>query len=331
MSRIQLGIVGVGLIWELTHKGILEKLKDTFDIRAFSVRSDKSRNKIEREFPTAEIFNNYQDMIKLGNLDAIVILTPINLNAKISIDVLKAGKNVIVEKPLATNITEVERILQLEKETNRKVFILEQVRYSENLKNLKQIVDGGRIGKIISYELVTHNRIDEDDYSHGGFGNTKWRIEPDFPLGSLFDGGIHTITQLNLLFSKPRSVYTLGTQLRSGFGEYDFISMTFEHNSEICGTLSFSDYMTGGCNYFVIRGLDGIIRYERGKIEILGKNNETLEMPEDDASLAMWKRCADFFGETHSFSYGSKEALEDVETLEAVDRSLKTGEKVTIR
>ena len=53
LGKIKLGVIGAGLIWDLTHKYKLEKMKDIFEITAFSVRSEKSRNKLKNEFQTS--------------------------------------------------------------------------------------------------------------------------------------------------------------------------------------------------------------------------------------------------------------------------------------
>ena len=51
MDKIQLGIVGAGLIWELTHKQKLKMLKSKYEIRAFSVRSESTKYKLRKEYP----------------------------------------------------------------------------------------------------------------------------------------------------------------------------------------------------------------------------------------------------------------------------------------
>jgi hypothetical protein len=122
----------------------------------------------------------------------------------------------------------------------------------------------------------------------------------------------------------------LGTELRPGYGEYDHISITFEHKTGISGALSFADYMEGNNNYFVLRGTDGTIRYEQDKIVIMGNRNETLKLPPIDASFVMWEQCANWLSVNEKVIYGPKETLEDVEILMAINKSLNVGEKVRL-
>jgi predicted dehydrogenase len=183
MKEIQLGIVGAGLIWEKTHKQKLKMLKSIYEIRAFSVRSESTKNKLRKEYPDSEIYSDYHEMLKLDYLDAIVVLTPIQLNAAVTIEALRADKYVFVEKPVATSLDDVGEIIDLEKKTQKKVFVLEQIRYNENLKKLKRILDEGKIGTVVSYERVNHGKIGEGKNNFGGFGNTDWRISPNFRSG----------------------------------------------------------------------------------------------------------------------------------------------------
>jgi len=326
-----LGIVGAGLIWDLSHKLMLKKLKEVFEIAAFAVRTDKSHDKVKKEYPDSRVFRDYRELLEHDDIDAVVVLTPLHLNAAVAMAVLAARKHVLVEKPLATCLDDVERIIRLEKETKKKVLVLEQFRYDDRLKILKRTLDEGRIGDVVSYELVDHGRIDEGEYNAGGYGNTEWRINPQFPLGSLFDRGIHKITMLSYLFSKPVSVYALGSQIRPGFGQHDHILMTFAHPGGINGTFSFADYLDGADNYFFIRGTTGTIRFRPDGLNISGNPSGRVDLPESDSSLIMWKQCAAWFSAPETPVYGAKESLVDIGMLVAVDDSLRQGRTIALK
>jgi predicted dehydrogenase len=330
MKKMNLGIVGAGLIWEKSHKQVLKMLDDRFVVKAFSVKHDSTRSKLSKEFPESETFLDYHEMFKLKTVDAVVVLTPIALNARITIDALLAGKHVFTEKPLATSIEDLQRIIELEKTQNRKVFVLEQFRYRPSLAALKSIIDSGEIGNVVSYELVNHGKIDQFENSKGGYGKTDWRIRPEFPLGTLFDAGIHTATQLSYLFPKIVEAYALGSKIRSGFGRYDQITMMFSHLGGVHGTFSFSGYLDDGVNYFIIRGTEGTILFKENRLEVKGKNPTKIEFPSSNETLEMWRLYADWFESKNSIVYGSSESLEDVQVLLAVDASLRTGRKVVL-
>jgi predicted dehydrogenase len=210
------------------------------------------------------------------------------------------------------------------------VLVLEQFRYDDNLKALKSALAGGRIGDIVSYEMADHGRLDQGRYNAGGYGNTDWRINPQFPLGVLFDRGIHAITRLTCLFGRPRSVYSLGTRLRADFGEYDHVLMTLAHPTGIHGTFSFAGCLDDGGNYFYIRGTGGTIRVGRTGMEITGECVETVDFPESDSALTMWEQCAECLAGTEPPVYGPAESLDDIALLVAVDESIREGRNILL-
>ncbi len=330
MRKIRLGIVGAGLIWEKSHKDKLKELEHLYEITAFSVRSDGNYHKLRKQYPDSRIYRDFRELVRSVDIDAVVVLTPLHMNAAVAMAALQAGKHALVEKPLATSVEDVHRILNLERSTGKKVLVLEQFRYDDRLRILKEFLGQGRIGDVVSYEMVDHGKIDEDEHNAGGYGNTDWRIKPQFPLGTLFDRGVHTITRLTSLFSKVESVYAIGSRLRSGFGRYDHILMTFVHPNGIHGTFSFAGYLDGASNYFYIRGTRGTIRVEKTRLELSGEYNGVENLPDCDSSLAMWQKCGEWFSAPETPVYGSSEALDDIAALVAVDRSIERGSMVVV-
>lgn len=330
MRRIRLGVIGAGLIWNKSHKHKLRELEHLYEIAAFAVKSERTHGRLSGEYPDARVFRDYHDVLRLDDVDAVVVLTPLHLNAAITIAALEANKHVLVEKPLATCLEDVHRIIDLENKTGRKVLVLEQFRYDDALTILKDILNEGRIGDIVSYEMVDHRRIDQDTYNAGGYGNTTWRINPQFPLGMLFDRGIHAVTRLTNLFGKPESVYSLGTRLRDDFGDYDHVLMMLAHPAGIHGTFSFAAYLDDASNYFYVRGTSGTIRVERARLDVAGEHSGVVDLPETDSALQMWQRCAGWFSGSETPVYGAGESLDDIATLVAADESIREGRKVSL-
>ena len=106
MKPIKLGVIGLGLIWIRAHKPILATLKDVFEPVAFCDVSEQRRAETAREFPDATIVPDYQSLLKLPEIDAVLVLTPIGLNTTIARAALEAGKAVIMEKPIARSVAE---------------------------------------------------------------------------------------------------------------------------------------------------------------------------------------------------------------------------------
>src|SRR5687767_584961 len=106
MPPIRLGVIGAGLIWIRTHKPILETMTDAFAPLAFCDVSEERRAALAQEFPEARVLADYHSLLDLPEVEAVLVLTPIALNAPVAHAALRAGKHVIMEKPLARSVAE---------------------------------------------------------------------------------------------------------------------------------------------------------------------------------------------------------------------------------
>ena len=156
MKPIKLGVIGLGLIWLRTHKAILATLPEVFAPVAFCDVSEQRRAETAREFPDATLLPDYQSLLKLPEIDAVLVLTPIGLNTTMARAALEAGKMVIMEKPIARSVAEGQQLIALARQTGRRLFVTEQLAYraadgkrlpSEELPSksfVETVVRGGR-------------------------------------------------------------------------------------------------------------------------------------------------------------------------------------------
>jgi scyllo-inositol 2-dehydrogenase (NADP+) len=328
MTHVRVGVIGAGLIWDNAHKNVLKSLNDRIAIAAFSVRSQATRDKLAVEFGDVPCYEDYREIIRSKMIDAVVILTPIPLNAPIALEALQAGKHVFVEKPMAATLEDANRMVEMSQSTGRKLYVLEQARYREPIILLKRLLETGRIGTVVSYERVSHHLL---DITHpDGYGKTGWRIEPDFPLGGLYDGGIHDISELTYLFGTPESVYARGNNLRESYGDNDQVVMIFGHPNGVIGTFSHSSLLDWHNNYFHIRGTRGTINFSFSNIKIQGEVEEEIPVVANNDMVKMWTSCLDDLTGREAVIYRAEEGCRDVRVLHAVDKSIKSGEGVNL-
>ena len=334
MEPIRLGIVGPGLIWENAHRPALESLEPgTYDLRAFSGRSEESRAKVARDYPGAAFFHDYHDLVAQDDVDAVVVLTPIALNAPVAMAALAAGKDVYLEKPMASSLEEALRLAQLAEESGHQVYILEQSAYRAVYDAARERIQAGAIGEPVAYERASHGLFDAGDHSVRGYGQTAWRRQPDFPLGTLFDGGHHQIAALAEILGAPTAVVAHGRGLRPEYGEYDVVLMLFEHPGDLRGVFSYSDYLGGGRNYMLVRGTEGLLSIEGRRMTLSDRkgNASPVEVPEDHAHRRMWRAIADCTRARREGAgrdvrcYGLQEGLRELRTLDAIARSAQAG------
>ena len=92
MRPIRLGVIGLGLIWLRTHKPILEGWKAKFEPVAFCDISEERRAAVAQEFPGATVVADYQSLLQNPEVEVVLILTPLILNAPTALAALRAGK-----------------------------------------------------------------------------------------------------------------------------------------------------------------------------------------------------------------------------------------------
>jgi len=329
---IRLGVIGAGLIWEKVHEPILKEMAGDISIKAIGVASTQKKSKLEKLFPSADLYIGYEELLQRQDLDVVLVLTPLMDNGKVGIAVLNSGKSLLIEKPIAINSKEAQELLAAKATSGKGVFLLENAVYGGPWKKIKEVIESGEIGELVSYERFGHSMFDSEKNHAGGYGHSIWRQEGKFPLGALFDGGIHSIAQNAEVFGQAKTVYASGRSLRSGFGAYDYILMNFSYENGLKGIFSFSSYMPAYSNCFNIRGTKGSISVGPSgfTITIPSKETQEIAIKPVNPNTFMWKHLlASMRNQTEPY-FTAVQGVKDVMTLEAVDKSIKEGRIINI-
>jgi len=113
---------------------------------------------------------------------------PIDLTYKVTIDSLKSGKHIFLEKPLAASLVEAKKMIHLKEKFNQKILLAENFRYRKVYNTVKDMLNKKTIGKIYAAEWnVFYKVTTEKDY-----GATKWRQHPKYKGGFMLDAGFTT-------------------------------------------------------------------------------------------------------------------------------------------
>lgn len=331
MPPTRLGVIGAGLIWIRTHKPILQTMADTFEPVAFCEVSAERRAALAQEFPGARVVSEQSELLALGEVEAVLVLTPLALNAPTARAALQAGKHVIMEKPIARSVAEGRELIALARQAGRMLCVTEQMGYRRAEDLIAESIAAGEIGDLVVWERVEHAEPDTSP-PQLRYSNTPWRKQADFPLGTMFDGGIHLIAGLSKLFGVPARVAASGRQLQGEYGEYDQVAALFEYEQGFSGILSHSTYLQPGRNHFHIYGSRGTITVEREQliIEPLGQPARVVELAKENSYANMWRAIGPAFAEQREPFYTADWALNDVATLEAVSQAIKSGGRVSV-
>ncbi|MFM7634970.1 MAG: Gfo/Idh/MocA family protein [Cyanobacteriota bacterium] len=178
---INIGIIGCGLIGQkraraLGQGGRLVACADIDLNRAQALAGNQ-----------AKAFANYQDLLALPEVEAVVVATLHDSLAAITLAAIQAGKHVLVEKPAARHPQELEPLMAAAAEIGVKVRVGFNHRYHRAMLKAKQLLDDGALGNLMFLRAR---------YGHGGrVGyDQEWRSRPELSGGGeLIDQGPHLI------------------------------------------------------------------------------------------------------------------------------------------
>lgn len=146
IEPIRYGIVGLGRAgWEI-HAGELRKRSDARIVAVADTLADR-RQQAAQEFGCAE-YPSLDPMLTQRDVEVIVIATPSVTHAQDTLRSLRAGKHVIVEKPMAMNVAEADRMIDASKKADRRLFVHQNYRYFREFTHLRQIIESGILGRL---------------------------------------------------------------------------------------------------------------------------------------------------------------------------------------
>jgi predicted dehydrogenase len=176
------GIIGCGMIGQKRAKAIGSggRLVACADI-------DVGRAENLAKVSGAKVFRDWRELVWLPEVDVVVISTLHDSLAAITLTAIEAGKHILVEKPAARTVSELESVMAAAEKKGVKVHVGFNHRYHRSLRKAKAIFDSGALGELMFIRAR---------YGHGGrIGYDKeWRAKPELSGGGeLIDQGPHLI------------------------------------------------------------------------------------------------------------------------------------------
>ncbi len=189
-----------------------------------AVRNASSIAKINK------VYTSIDDALK-DKYDIVDIIVPHYLHHEFAIKAMKAGSNVLMEKPIATDINEAREIIEASKKYGVKFMVTDQYYFDPAVNKAMELINDNKIGKINTI-IVRDQRY----YDHTG-----WRTDKDkMGGGALIDGGIHFINVLRHFGGDIKSVYGNSIHAGSTLSGEDTTRALVEFNSGAFGLFFYS-------------------------------------------------------------------------------------------
>ena len=147
MTKVKCGIIGLGIMGK--HGGEVLQLVDEAEIVALAEPLRKNMEEAAEIFKGAAQYKDYNEMLEKENLDVVYVATPDIYHRDPVIASLKAGVNVLVEKPMTTDQKEAEEIVKVVKETGKKLQVSFNHRWLSAYYHIKEMIENGELGEPI--------------------------------------------------------------------------------------------------------------------------------------------------------------------------------------
>lgn len=186
MNKLRVGIVGCGNIFPM-HAVSVKMIESAELVSVCDIKEDRAKSKA-KEF-NCNYYLDYKDMIEKENLDIIHICTPHYMHPPIAIYAASKKINIMTEKPMSIKLKDANDMINAAKDNNITLGVIFQNRYNPGSQLIKNTIESGELGKILSGKLsVTWDRSDE--YYQKSDWKGTWDKEGG---GVIIDQAIHTM------------------------------------------------------------------------------------------------------------------------------------------
>ena len=135
------------------------------------------------------IFHDPDELLQRPDIDAVTLGTPSGLHMDIAIKAAQAKKHVLTEKPIEVTLEKADRMIQTCRRHGVKLGVISQRRWDRGMKELKEAVDSGALGKLILGEAYVKWYRTQQYYDSGKWRGT-WELDGG---GCLMNQGVHTV------------------------------------------------------------------------------------------------------------------------------------------
>ncbi len=260
MKKIGVAVIGTGF-WGRNHARVYKELESTNLVAICDVNAERAKA-IANQLGV-KAYTDSSRMLKNPEIEAVSVCTWSTILAKEALKALHAGKNVLVEKPMATSTNEAEKLLKTAHENGLHLTVGFLMRFIPGLQQISEAVGSKKIGNLVS---VTAKRVSQWPERIGDVGVVK-------------DTAIHDIDVMRFISHEdPVSVYAkTGSMAHRQFEDYAQIMLTYESGvTAFIESNWLTPYKTRTLN---VTGSDAIMRMDYITQELWIENAKETRQP----------------------------------------------------
>jgi predicted dehydrogenase len=333
MDRVKTAVVGAGWVAQVIHLPLLMKMPEV-QLVALCDR-DKARVKVVGEkYGIPKLYTDINEMLAKEEIDAVLVCTSTDAHRDVTLTALRAGKDVLVEKPIARTYPEAEAMAVAARENKRKLMVGMNHRFRPDTMILKSLIEGKELGKVYYTRCGWLRKRSFD---------AAWITQKEKSGGGVFiDQGIMMLDMALWLMGFPevRRVSAAHFNHRTRKVEdTSLVTLALKNGASVNIEVSWSMFLDEDYTYCFVHGSDGSARLNPLKInkELQG-NLVNLAPAKMEATPALFKRSYEnelrhFFGAVkglHPVISTGDEAVQRMKVVDAVYLAAKRGKEVAL-
>ncbi|SEF18832.1 Gfo/Idh/MocA family protein [Jiangella alba] len=334
-ATLGVGIVGLGSIGA-THARALR------DVEGVEVRA------VSGGAPDAAAAAGWPDAVRLPpdevlrhpGVDVVAVCAPTQWHAPLAVAAVEAGRHVVVEKPLTTDVADAVRLAVLQRERGRLVAMVAQRRFEPEYAALKSLADAGGLGAMRLGTTHVHWYRDDAYYAAA-----PWRTSMAGGGGSLLNQGVHNVDLLRWLCGPVEEVTAQYATLGRDMDAEDTTVATLRFASGALGLVSTSTATPPGAPAtLALHGSAGVV--ELGQGEVLRWDVPGVPAPSSDGHVAsgaadplaigvagharMWRAIVEAIGSGERYGADAQDAVDTVRLLCGIYEAARSGTRVRL-
>ncbi len=276
MDKVRMGIVGIGNIGTAHANTLFAGKVEGAYLAAVCDISPVRREFCKNAYECVEIFDDYGEMFASGLVDAVIVATPHKLHCDISMDALKAGLNVLVEKPVDITVSKARAMNELAKKSDKKFVMMFNQRTNDVFAKTREIVKSGALGELKRTIWIITNWYRTQSYYNSAGWRATWVGEGG---GVLLNQAPHNLDLWQWICGMPVEV-----RANCEVGKYhnieveDDVTLITRYENGATGMFITSTGEFPGTNRLEISGT-------RGKIVVENSTLKWWKLPEDEREI----------------------------------------------
>jgi predicted dehydrogenase len=247
MKRIRVGIIGQGRSGRDIHGAYLVQDPKHYQIVAAADFLEDRRRRAVEEYK-CDAYADYHELLKRKDLGLIINASYSHTHAPITLEILKAGHNVVCEKPLAKRAAEVDRLIAASKKSGKMLAIFQQSRSAPYFLQVRKVIDSGVLGRIVQISIAFNSFSRRWD----------WQTLQEYNGGSLLNTGPHPLDQALELFGDGMPKVTCFMDRANTWGDAeDYVKLILSGKGHPVIDLEISSCCAYPCFTYNVQGTRG--------------------------------------------------------------------------